>query len=225
MSILTPAELRSLALTLVFLVVGAGARLWRSSQVRLGPYLEGKPGTATSIPSSADTAGFGGFPAPGPADSALPSLQDPSAGSSPSGSEDDLAAAMPFSEDRGLLVHASLATPTLAEPSGFEPRSTRVPRPATPRTKKGRDAPRKTSAVKVALNQAGIAELAQVPGIGEKTAEAILAYRKAHGPFMDLRELLHVKGIGEKKLERITPCLVLSPVREEEPARQAGLPP
>jgi competence protein ComEA len=75
------------------------------------------------------------------------------------------------------------------------------------------------------LNQASAAELSVIPGIGPKTALAILEYRKSHGLFLDLKELVHVKGIGEKKLERIAPYLILSPIREEEAIRQALLPP
>ncbi|MEO7426945.1 MAG: helix-hairpin-helix domain-containing protein [Fibrobacteria bacterium] len=62
---------------------------------------------------------------------------------------------------------------------------------------------------KVSLNRAGASELTHVKGIGEKTALSILDYRKSHGPFRDLRDLLQVKGIGEKKLEKLTPFLIL----------------
>ena len=62
---------------------------------------------------------------------------------------------------------------------------------------------------KVSLNQAGPGELTAIRGIGDKTAQIIVQYRKDHGPFRELRELLQVKGIGEKKLEKITPFLIL----------------
>ena len=35
-------------------------------------------------------------------------------------------------------------------------------------------------------------------GVGPKKAEAIVQYRKAHGPFKSLHELQSVKGIGPK---------------------------
>jgi competence protein ComEA len=49
----------------------------------------------------------------------------------------------------------------------------------------------------------------RIKGVGEKTAAAILAYRRAHGPFRDVRELLQIKGIGEKKLEKLRPHIIL----------------
>jgi competence protein ComEA len=42
-----------------------------------------------------------------------------------------------------------------------------------------------------------------LPGIGEKTAEAILQMREKNGKFRKLEELKKVKGIGEKKFEKI----------------------
>lgn len=62
---------------------------------------------------------------------------------------------------------------------------------------------------KVDLNRADERELSAVRGLGEKTARAIVQYRKAHGPYRRLRDLLQVKGIGEKKLEKLGPYLIL----------------
>ncbi len=42
-----------------------------------------------------------------------------------------------------------------------------------------------------------------LPGIGIKTAERILAYRKASGRFNSIDELLEVKGIGNSKFDKI----------------------
>lgn len=61
----------------------------------------------------------------------------------------------------------------------------------------------------VNLNRAEAPELMRVKGIGGKTAEAIIAYRRANGPFKDVRDLLQIKGIGEKKLEKLAPHLIL----------------
>ncbi len=52
------------------------------------------------------------------------------------------------------------------------------------------------------VNTADITELQKVPGIGPKTAETIIKYREAFGPFGDIDELVEVPGIGEKKLEK-----------------------
>lgn len=55
----------------------------------------------------------------------------------------------------------------------------------------------------VNLNTAGAEELTQLKGVGEKTAQAIVAYREKNGPFQKVEDLLQVKGIGEKKLATI----------------------
>lgn len=52
------------------------------------------------------------------------------------------------------------------------------------------------------LNKADLQTLAQLNGVGEKKAEAIIAYREAKGGFKSVDELLSVKGIGEKLLEK-----------------------
>jgi len=56
---------------------------------------------------------------------------------------------------------------------------------------------------KVDINKATMEELESLPGIGPKTAEAIIQYRDNNGPFKCVEDLLSVKGIGPKKLERI----------------------
>lgn len=51
---------------------------------------------------------------------------------------------------------------------------------------------------KLNLNTASAADLTNLRGIGQKTAEAIVAYRESNGPFKSVEELVEVKGIGEK---------------------------
>ena len=43
----------------------------------------------------------------------------------------------------------------------------------------------------------------KVTGIGPAKAEAIVAYRKEHGPFKSVDELANVKGIGLKTVEKL----------------------
>ena len=52
------------------------------------------------------------------------------------------------------------------------------------------------AAQSVNINTAGKAELMSVRGIGEKRAEAIIAYREQHGPFKSVDDLESVQGIG-----------------------------
>jgi competence protein ComEA len=56
---------------------------------------------------------------------------------------------------------------------------------------------------RIDLNSAQLEQLVQVPGIGERTAEKIEAYRKDHGPFQSKTELTQIPGIGPAKYEKI----------------------
>lgn len=43
--------------------------------------------------------------------------------------------------------------------------------------------------------------MAAIQGVGEKRAEAIIAYREENGPFKSVEELSEVKGIGSTTIE------------------------
>ncbi len=57
----------------------------------------------------------------------------------------------------------------------------------------------------VNLNTATAEQLDALPGVGPATAQAILEYRKEHGRFRTVDELLDVRGIGEAKLAALRP--------------------
>lgn len=59
----------------------------------------------------------------------------------------------------------------------------------------------------VNVNTADKETLTQIPGIGPKTADSILKYRKANGKFKSGKDLMNVKGIGEKTLKKMKPFL------------------
>lgn len=64
---------------------------------------------------------------------------------------------------------------------------------------------------RVNLNKADAATLQEnLKGVGEKKAEAIVAYRKEHGDFKTLDEIKEVKGIGEGIFKKIKTDLSLT---------------
>lgn len=58
------------------------------------------------------------------------------------------------------------------------------------------------SSAKININQASQEQLCQLPGIGPKTAAAILSLRQT-GRFKSLKELEKVKGLGPKKIAKL----------------------
>lgn len=65
------------------------------------------------------------------------------------------------------------------------------------------------SSGKININTANAAELMELPGIGEKKAQAIIEYRNQAGPFRSVTDLMNVKGIGPKMMEKLMPYVGL----------------
>ena len=65
-------------------------------------------------------------------------------------------------------------------------------------------------AEKIDINSAEVEMLALVKGIGEKKAQSIIDYRKRHGSFKNVDELINIKGIGEKTLKKFKKYLKAS---------------
>jgi competence protein ComEA len=80
--------------------------------------------------------------------------------------------------------------------------------PASPKASAGRTQNKPATVVNV--NTATAAELAQLPGIGAKTAARIIDYRQKKGPFKKPEELMNVQGIGEKSFLRLKSQIVVT---------------
>lgn len=75
---------------------------------------------------------------------------------------------------------------------------------------------------RISINTASVQQLQELPSIGEKRAQAIVAYRRSHGPFHSLDQLAQVPDIGEKSLEAIKPYLTLDSGAPGENSRSAA---
>ena len=53
------------------------------------------------------------------------------------------------------------------------------------------------------INTDSVEELEKLDGIGEKTAERIINYRRQNGDFEVIEDIMRVNGIGKKKFEAI----------------------
>lgn len=63
----------------------------------------------------------------------------------------------------------------------------------------------------VNVNTADAATIAaELKGVGEKTAMAIVAYRDANGPFKTVEDLKNVKGVGDAIIEKNRSDILLS---------------
>lgn len=64
------------------------------------------------------------------------------------------------------------------------------------------------------LNRADAAALCTLPGIGESRAADILAWREEHGGFASVEDLLQIPGIGEKTLEALRDDVCVLPLTD-----------
>ncbi len=70
------------------------------------------------------------------------------------------------------------------------------------------EAPRAQSEL-IDLNSATAVELDTLPGVGPRTAERILEYRREHGGFERIEDLMDVRGIGERTFLRLKPLVTV----------------
>jgi competence protein ComEA len=62
---------------------------------------------------------------------------------------------------------------------------------------------------KINLNTGNVKDLDALPGVGPAMAQRILDWRKEHGRFQKVEDLMTVKGIGQKKFDKMKPYLTL----------------
>lgn len=61
----------------------------------------------------------------------------------------------------------------------------------------------------VNINRANAAQLQTLNGIGPSKAQEIIKYRKAHGGFKSVDELVNVNGIGPKTVQKLKPQVTI----------------
>ena len=86
-----------------------------------------------------------------------------------------------------LQPHMKIYVPCEGEESGWLPLDGSLP---------GAEA-------RVDLNRASCSELETLPGVGEATAKAIIAFREENGPFQDIEELMLVPGIKQGRFSKL----------------------
>lgn len=64
-------------------------------------------------------------------------------------------------------------------------------------------------ALPVNINTASKEELTLLPGIGDATAEKIIAYREENGGFDTIEEIMEVSGIAEGRFEKIKDLIIV----------------
>ena len=106
------------------------------------------------------------------------------------------------------LVVVNLAASLVDAAQVFIPRIGSTPRVTLPRPHAGINLPiadgaggGATSAAGIVdINSATLFDLDALPGVGPSTAQAIIDYRVANGPYASVDDLLNVRGIGPSKL-------------------------
>lgn len=76
---------------------------------------------------------------------------------------------------------------------------------------------------KLDINQADLAALAQLEGIGEELASRIVAYRETVHPFSEIIELAAVPGISERMVRALSDQITVTP--SPPPEEDSGTPP
>lgn len=120
-------------------------------------------------------------------------------------------------EDRGAAAKAATSTHAAARGPNDDERARAADGPTASTRPPAREPPDAAPAsgdsetLRIDINRASGPDLEKLPRIGPKTAERILAFREAYGPFRTVDDLQQVKGIGPKTLERLRPRIYAGP--------------
>ena len=68
-----------------------------------------------------------------------------------------------------------------------------------------------SSATRVNINTATLAELDTLPKIGLVTAQRIIDYRTKNGPFKEIQDLKNISGIGDATFEALKDLITVEP--------------
>jgi len=185
--------------SLAWLIVAGGAALaWRRPQpvafaIQPPPAAATPAHTATPAPIQVEVAGA--VLRPGvyelPAGARVADALDTAGGLVPNADAEALSLARPLQDGEKLV--APTARPTSAAASS-------APEPAVA----VRSGDIELGGLSLLdINTASAQELEALPAIGPVTAQAIVDYRTANGPFRSVEEITKVKGIGPATLEKI----------------------
>ena len=167
------------------------------NQQQNGVPVELLPPPPTATPTPIRVHLIGAVNAPGvyelPRGSILQDALNAAGGLTPSAEAGRLNLAKPLNDGEQIVIPEALAP--------GQPTSTpdpRVPLPTAP-----------SPAGLININTATQAELESLPEIGPATAQRIIEYRNANGPFFAIDDIQNVRGIGPATFEAIKPFITV----------------
>jgi len=69
---------------------------------------------------------------------------------------------------------------------------------------------------KIDVNEASVDELTQIPGMGQKTAQAIIDFRESHGRIDDISDLEDAEQINPREIDNLREWLTTGSEGAEE---------